>query len=111
MSITEAVGNYGSGQEIYVCLFYTSDTRSTVCKLAVRDESDTYIRENVFDNIIFYPENFSFMSEKSGYNHLYWYSISGNLLKQVTSGSYEVQDFLGYDTEDGSFYYLSLINI
>lgn len=35
---------------------YFADPRSTVCKLAVRDESDTYIRENVFDNIIFYPE-------------------------------------------------------
>ena len=86
---------------------YFADPRSTVCKLAVRDESDTYIRENVFDNIIFYPENFSFVSEKSGYNHLYWYSIGGNLIKQVTSGPYEIQDFLGYDPEDGSFYYSS----
>ena len=79
----------------------------TVCKLAVRDESDTYIRENVFDNIIFYPETFSFVSERNGYNHLYWYNINGNLIKQVTSGSYEVQDFLGYDPENGSFYYSS----
>ena len=66
---------------------YFADPRSTVCKLAVRDESDTYIRENVFDNIIFYPETFSFVSERSGYNHLYWYNINGNLIKQVTSGS------------------------
>lgn len=86
---------------------YFADPRSTVCKLAVRDESDTYIRENVFDNIIFYPEYFSFVSEKSGYNHLYWYSMAGNLVKQVTSGTYEVLDFLGYDPEDGSFYYSS----
>ena len=28
-------------------------------------------------------------------------------MKQVTSGPYEVQDFLGYDPEDGSFYYTS----
>ena len=76
-------------------------------KLALRDESDTYIRENVFDNIVFYPENFSFVSEKSGYNHLYWYSIGGNLLKQVTAGPYEVQEFLGYDPEEGSFYFSS----
>ena len=33
---------------------YFADPRSTVAKLALRDESDTYIRENVFDNIIFY---------------------------------------------------------
>lgn len=86
---------------------YFADPRSTVAKLALRDESDTYIRENVFDNIIFYPENFSFVSEKSGYNHLYWYSIGGNLLKQVTAGQYEVQEFLGYDPEEGSFYFSS----
>ena len=53
---------------------------------------------------IFYPETFSFVSERNGYNHLYWYNINGNLIKQVTSGSYEVQDFLGYDPENGSFY-------
>lgn len=86
---------------------YFADPRSTVCKLAVRDESDTYIKENVFDNIIFYPDNFSFVSEKSGYNHLYWYSMNGNLLKQLTAGNYEVKDFLGYDPVNGSFYYTS----
>ena len=46
-------------------------------------------------------------SERNAYNHLYWYNINGNLIKQVTSGSYEVQDFLGYDPENGSFYYSS----
>lgn len=86
---------------------YFADPRSTVSKLAVRDESDTYIGGKALDNIIFYPENFSFLSEKSGYNHLYWYSIGGNLIKQVTSGPYEVQEFLGYDPEEGSFYYSS----
>ncbi len=86
---------------------YFADPRSTVSKLAVRDESDTYIGGKALDNIIFYPENFSFLSEKSGYNHLYWYSIGGNLIKQVTSGPYEVQEFLGYDPEEGSFYFSS----
>ena len=86
---------------------YFADPRSTVCKLAFRDESDTYIKENVFDNIIFYPENFSFVSEKSGYNHLYWYSMGGNLLKQVTAGNYEIKEFLGYDSEEGAFYFTS----
>lgn len=86
---------------------YFADPRSTVCKLALRDESDTYIKENVFDNIIFYPKNFSFVSEKSGYNHLYWYSMGGNLLKQVTAGNYEIKEFLGYDSEEGAFYFTS----
>lgn len=86
---------------------YFGDPRSTVCKQVLRDESDAYIKENVFDNIIFYPENFSYLSEKSGYNHLYWYSMGGNLIKQVTSGKYEVKDFLGWSADDNCFYYTS----
>ncbi len=86
---------------------YFADPRSTVCKLAIRDESDTYISENTFDNIKFYPENFSFLSEKSGFNHLYWYTMGGNLVKQVTSGSYEVKEFLGWDGAENAFYYTS----
>lgn len=84
---------------------YFADPRSTTCKLAVRDESPYYINENVFDNIKFYPEGFSFVSDKSGYPHLYWYSMNGNLIKQVTNGSYEVSQFLGYDPATDEFYY------
>ena len=86
---------------------YMGDPRSTVCKLALRDESDTYIKPNVFDNIRFYEDGFSFMSERSGFNHLYWYNLSGTLVKQVTKGEFEVKDFYGYSPEDGSFYYSS----
>ena len=86
---------------------YFADPRSTVCKLVVRDETDTYFDEAIFDNIVFYPEHFSFMSDRSGYMHLYWYSMGGNLQKQVTSGNYEVKQFLGYDENEGSFYYSS----
>lgn len=84
---------------------YFADPRSTTCKLALRDESPYYINENVFDNIRFYPENFSFISDKSGYPHLYWYSMNGNLVKQVTNGEYEVKQFLGWDAANGDFYY------
>ena len=86
---------------------YFADPRSTLCKLMLRDESPYYIKENIFDNIQFYPEYFSMLSERDGYSHLYWYSMGGNLIKKVTNGKFEVKDFLGYDEEDGSFYYTS----
>ena len=86
---------------------YFADPRSTLCKLILRDESPYYIKENIFDNIQFYPEYFSLLSERDGYSHLYWYSMGGNLIKKVTNGKFEVKDFLGYDEEDGSFYYTS----
>ena len=86
---------------------YFADPRSTVCKLALRDESPYYINENVFDNIRFYPDNFSFVSDKIGYPHLYWYSMNGNLIKQVTSGNYEVKSFIGWNPDTNEFYYTS----
>ena len=86
---------------------YFADPRSTVCRLMLRDESDTYIKEGVFDQVKFYDGYFSFVSERSGYNHLYWYSMSGALQKQVTSGEWEVGQFLGYAEDEKAFYYTS----
>ena len=86
---------------------YFADPRSTVCKLALRDETPYYINENLFENIRFNPHNFSFVSDKSGYPHLYWYSMNGNLIKQVTSGNYEVKSFIGWNPDTNEFYYTS----
>ena len=86
---------------------YMADPRSTVCRLALREETDTYIKEGTFDNIRFYDGHFVFMSERSGFSHLYWYDLNGNLAKQITRGDFEVKNFLGLDEETGTFYYTS----
>lgn len=86
---------------------YYANPRSTVCKLILRDESPYYINENVFDNIVFYRNNFGMLSDRDGYSHLYWYSIGGNLIKQVTKGNYVVKNFLGWNEETNTFYYES----
>ncbi|MDR0891105.1 MAG: prolyl oligopeptidase family serine peptidase, partial [Mediterranea sp.] len=86
---------------------YFADPRTTLCKLVMRDESPYYINEDVFDAIHFYPNNFSLLSERDGYRHLYWYTMNGNLQKKVTSGQYEVEDFLGYSAEEEAYYYTS----
>jgi dipeptidyl-peptidase-4 len=83
---------------------YYVDPRSTVAKMVVRDESDTYIDENVLDNVKFYSNGFGMLSERDGYSHLYWYAPSGTLQKQVTKGKFEVTDFYGYDSQTGSFF-------
>ena len=86
---------------------YFVNPRSGVAKLVLRDESKYYINENNFDNIVFYDNNFSFLSEKDGYSHLYWYSIGGNLVKQVTKGNFEVSKYHGWDPATNTFYYES----
>ncbi|MGN0035738.1 MAG: S9 family peptidase [Bacteroidaceae bacterium] len=86
---------------------YFADPRSTVCRLIVRDENACYFNDACLDNIVFYPDHFTFMSEKSGYNHLYWYSMTGSLKRQVTQGNYVVDQFLGWDERTNTFYYRS----
>jgi dipeptidyl-peptidase-4 len=86
---------------------YFANPKSTVCRLIVREEDPYYIHENVLDNIQFYPDNFSLLSERDGYAHLYWYTLRGTPVKQITSGNFEVCHFLGWDAESGTFYYES----
>ena len=86
---------------------YYANPRSGVCKLILRDESNWYIKESIYDNIKFYDKYFSLLSEKDGFAHLYWYTINGTLVKQVTQGEFEVKSFLGWDEKSNTFYYVS----
>lgn len=86
---------------------YMANPRSGLCKLTIRDNAPQYIKEQAYSNIAFYPENIVLMSERDGYNHLYLYTIGGNLVKQITKGKFEVKDFLGWDRNSNIFYYSS----
>lgn len=86
---------------------YMANPRSAICKSIIRDESEQYVKEQAYSNIRFYPENIVLMSERDGYNHLYLYTIGGNLVRQVTKGEFEVKDFLGWDQKNDVFYYTS----
>ena len=86
---------------------YFANPRSGISKLILRDQAKYYISEKNLDFIRFYDGYFSYLSEKDGYNHLYWYQNSGTLAKQVTKGEYEVSEFYGYSPETALFYYRS----
>lgn len=50
--------------------------------------------------IVFLPwdaTQFIYQSQRDGFNHLYLYNTQGDLLKQLTSGSWLVQEVLGFD--------------
>ncbi|MHC1776245.1 MAG: S9 family peptidase [Lentimicrobium sp.] len=71
------------------------------------EENKCYIDETNFDNIHFLPDanHFVITSEKDGWNHLYLYDIKGSLVKQLTSGNFDVTAFYGYDPAKKLFYY------
>ena len=80
---------------------------SGVSKTILREESETYLNEQVYANIEFFDKHFVLHSERSGHNHLYLYTLSGELVRQITKGEYEVKSFYGWDSKKNEFYYSS----
>ena len=81
--------------------------RSGNSKTILREESDTYLNEQVYTGIEFYDKHFVFQSERSGYNQLYLYTIDGMLVRPITKGEFEVKHFYGWDSNKNEFYYSS----
>ena len=86
---------------------YMANARSTVCKLAVRETADKYVKETAYGSLQFYPGHFAYISDRSGYDHVYLYTLSGQLVRQLTRGNYDVTNFYGYDAKTGRCYYAS----
>lgn len=53
------------------------------------------------------PDQFVWLSRRDGWNHLYLYDISGKLIKQLTSGNWEVKDFEGFDANGNLLFFYS----
>ena len=86
---------------------YMANPRSTVCKLAVRENSDKYIKETAYGSLKFYNGRFAYLSDRSGFQHIYLYSLNGTLERQLTSGNFDVTNFYGYEEKTGKCYYAS----
>ena len=88
------------------------DVRSGERRLVMEERSEAWI--DVFDffaNILHYfyfpadVDEFFWISDRDGYNHLYRYSYDGRLLNQVTSGPWVVTRVEGVDPESETIYY------
>jgi dipeptidyl-peptidase-4 len=53
------------------------------------------------------PTQMLITSERDGYRHIYLYDMDGKLVKQVTSGDWEVCDVPGIDVKNRRLYYTS----
>jgi len=62
---------------------------------------------NIHDNLYFFADNKRFLwsSERDGFRHLYLYDLTGKLLKQVTSGGWEVTGVVRVDEKKGVVYF------
>ncbi|MBK5721306.1 DPP IV N-terminal domain-containing protein [Dysgonomonas sp. Marseille-P4677] len=76
---------------------YYANARSSVCRSVIHEENNRYIDSELFDNIHFFGNQFIYMSEKSGYTHIYLYDNTGVMQKQLTNGNYDVTKLLAVD--------------
>jgi len=78
-------------------------------KIFFSEENKYYIEETGLDKIQFLEDGKTFimMSERSGYRHLYLYNVDGTLIRQLTSGNWDVIDYLGYNPKKKLIYYQS----
>lgn len=56
------------------------------------------------------PSEFLMFSKRSGYNHLYVYNANGRLEKQLTTGNFDVTQFLGFNQNGKYAYYTAASN-
>lgn len=83
---------------------YLTNPASGVSKMVIEDKNEQYVSEGNMDDIQFYPDGFTFVSEKSGFRHLYYYNMSGALQRQITKGNFDVTNVYGYDSKTKTAY-------
>lgn len=86
---------------------YYVNPKSGVSRLILRENNDCYVDSDWLDSIHFFNNGFTYVSEQDGYAHIYLYSATGVLQKQVTTGNWDVTRLIGYDEATKTTYYES----
>lgn len=90
---------------------FAVNPKSTLCtSLYVDQTANAWIEPDCYEAIKIMPQSFIVSSSRSGYSHYYEYSYAGALIKQITSGDYDVTDLLGYDADSQTYYIQSCRN-
>ncbi len=84
---------------------------SLLPRTILSESDDTWVTTG--DNKITFlddGDHFVWLSDRSGYNHLYLYRTDGHLETAITSGRWEVTEFHGVDEQSGSAYFTATID-
>ena len=86
---------------------YYVNPKSGVSRLILREENECYVDSEWLSSIHFLSNGFTYVSEQDGYAHIYLYSPTGVLQKQITKGNWDVTRLIGYDETTKNTYYES----
>ena len=108
----------GKGENLMVMLLnrdqnnlriYRVNPGSTVAYEIYSEKSDAWLNPSAYQMVSYDVDSFIIGSERSGYRHLYEYDYNGNLLKQLSSGDWNVTDYYGKDPKNGRHYLQSTV--
>ncbi len=80
----------------------------SLIKIVYTEEKPDYIKINS-NNIIMHPtkNTFFWLSESSGYNHIYEIDYTNNKVSAITNGKWDVESFEGYDAQKGKIFFIT----
>lgn len=101
------VGVLNRGQNHLKMNQYDAATGSFV-KTLFEETNDKYVQPQ--HPLVFFPKSntdFIWQSQRSGYNHLFHYSLEKGLISQITKGDWLVTDILGFNEKKKEIYFVS----
>lgn len=87
--------------------YLLADTENGQTRILLTEENKYYI--NVNDDLTFLKNGKEFLltSEMDGFNHLYLYDMHGKMIRQITTGNWEITNLYGVNEDTGTAYYQS----
>lgn len=82
---------------------YSVNPGSTVSRQIYTEKGKAWLSPNSYQMVKYFDNHFVLASDKSGYRHLYKYDYNGNLLKQLTSGEYNITAYYGSDASGNCY--------
>ncbi|MDR1981954.1 MAG: S9 family peptidase [Tannerellaceae bacterium] len=86
---------------------YYANPKSGLFRLILREENRCYVDYDWIHALTFVKGGFTYVSEQNGYAHVYLYSPTGVVQRQVTNGNWDVTRFYGFDEATQAVYYES----
>ncbi|MFA6235093.1 MAG: S9 family peptidase [Bacteroidota bacterium] len=90
--------------------FLFADIASGKTRVVMHEKSETGwigIEDGSWLHFLSKKDQFIWTSERDGFNHLYLYDYSGKLVRQITTGKWEVVDVLGITPNEKTLYFTS----
>jgi dipeptidyl-peptidase 4 len=84
-------------------LFANANDGST--RAILREQNDHFVNLHYGLRFLKNANEFLWLSERSGFNHLYRYDLTGKLINQITQGKWQVDALLAFDEKAGLAYF------